>query len=465
MNRQSREQYKRLLRFLAVGIIVIVESLIFQFVWERYYSEGLWLQPFYARGNTVVVFVYAAFLVLFMYIYGGLKIGYFKSSNVIYSQALSGLCANAVMYFQITLLWRRLPDVMPIIWMTVLDIIFVAIVSWCFKYIFSRLFPPREMLMIYDEYSMDELLHKMNKRNDKFIIHEMIHVSDPEEKILQKIQEYREGGVVLGDLHSEFRNRILKYCYSESIRVYMTPKISDILVKGAETLHLFDTPLLLSRNYGLLIEQRFLKRIMDIILSIILIILTSPIMLITAISIKIYDKGPILFKQERLTYQGKRFNVLKFRSMVVEAEQDGVARLAQLNDERITPVGRVIRAVRIDELPQFFNILKGEMSLVGPRPERPEIAAEYEKEIPEFSYRLKVKAGLTGYAQIYGKYNTTAYDKLKLDLMYIENYSILSDFKLIFATFKILFIKESTEGIITDKVDVSEEIGNDEKNN
>ena len=136
--------------------------------------------------------------------------------------------------------------------------------------------------------------------------------------------------------------------------------------------------------------------------------------------------------------------------MIVNAEKDGVAVLASQHDSRITPVGKVIRATRLDELPQLYNILRGDMSLVGPRPERPEIMKKYEESIPEFSYRLKVKAGLTGYAQVYGKYNTTAYDKLKMDLMYIENYSLLLDIRLIFMTIKIMFMKESTEGFDRD---------------
>ena len=169
-------------------------------------------------------------------------------------------------------------------------------------------------------------------------------------------------------------------------------------------------------------------------------------MIVIALCIKLYDHGPVLYKQERLTKDGEPFMIYKFRSMTTHSEDAG-ARLAAKEDARITPVGRVIRAIHFDELPQIFNILKGDMSLVGPRPERPEIAAQYKREIPEFDYRLKVKAGLTGFAQVYGKYNTTPYDKLKLDLTYIENYSILLDFKLLFLTFKILFQKENTEGV------------------
>ncbi|WP_412694078.1 sugar transferase [Clostridium sp. AF21-20LB] len=169
--------------------------------------------------------------------------------------------------------------------------------------------------------------------------------------------------------------------------------------------------------------------------------------MIVGISIKVTDGGPVIYHQTRLTKNGKKFQIYKFRTMVQNAEADGKARLASEDDPRILPIGRLLRATRLDELPQIYNILKGDMSIVGPRPERPELAAELEKEIPEFSFRLQVKAGLTGYAQVYGKYNTTPYDKLKLDLTYIRNYSVLEDLKLIIMTPKIMLMKESTEGV------------------
>ncbi len=227
----------------------------------------------------------------------------------------------------------------------------------------------------------------------------------------------------------------------------MMPKISDVIIKGSDPMHLFDTPIFLTREYSLKVEQIFLKRCIDIIFGLLLAIITSPIMLITAICVWAYDRGPVLYKQTRCTIGGKEFKIMKFRSMRVDAEKDGVARLATKNDDRITPIGRFIRAVRIDELPQLFNILKGDMSFIGPRPERPEIIEQYMEDMPEFAFRMKVKAGLAGYAQVYGKYNTTPYDKLKLDLSYIENYSIWLDLKLMMLTLKILFSPDATEGV------------------
>ena len=219
-----------------------------------------------------------------------------------------------------------------------------------------------------------------------------------------------------------------------------------MILRGGDNMHLFDTPLVLCRNKGLSFEQRVMKRFFDIILSLIALVLFSPVFLIIALCIKLYDGGPVLYKQDRLTLNGKVFQVYKFRSMRMDSEENG-ARLAMKHDDRVTPIGRVLRNIHVDELPQLFNILKGEMTWIGPRPERPEIAEEYCKVIPEFSFRLKVKAGLTGYAQIYGKYNTTPYDKLKLDLYYIEQRSMLMDLRILLMTVKILFQKENTEGV------------------
>ena len=170
-------------------------------------------------------------------------------------------------------------------------------------------------------------------------------------------------------------------------------------------------------------------------------------MLLVAIAIKIQDGGDVFYKQVRLTKNEREFKIIKFRSMVMNAEKNTGVVLAKENDDRITPVGKFIRKVRFDELPQLINILNGDMSFVGPRPERPEIYDKICKNMPEFRYRLVVKAGLTGYAQVYGKYNTSLRDKLLLDLYYIENYSIIDDIKLILLTVKILFNKEATEGI------------------
>jgi exopolysaccharide biosynthesis polyprenyl glycosylphosphotransferase len=326
------------------------------------------------------------------------------------------------------------------------DIVWIGIWTAISQAFYTMLFPPRDMVLVSGDRSPEYILDKFASRPEKYNICKIMNISEGVEAIIEEIQK-RYDGVVLWDIPMKQRNQLLKFCYGHNIRVYLMPKISDVIIKGSTEMHIFDTPIYLTREYSLKFEERFAKRVIDLVCSLILFVIASPFMLITAILIKLYDGGPVLYKQTRCTIGGKEFKILKFRSMKVDAEKDGVARLAKKNDDRITPIGKFIRAVRIDELPQIINILKGDMSFVGPRPERPEIIKQYEDEMPEFVYRMRVKAGLAGYAQVYGKYNTTPYDKLKLDLAYIENYSVWLDIKIMLLTLKILLKPESTEGV------------------
>jgi exopolysaccharide biosynthesis polyprenyl glycosylphosphotransferase len=313
------------------------------------------------------------------------------------------------------------------------------------KLIYAALYPPRQMLLVCYDRDPDDMILKMSSRQDKYEICDIADLNEePLDAVCDMVKDYE--AVLIYDIPAYERNIILKRCFMECVRTYVTPKISDILLRGADNIHIFDTPLYLSRNKGLSGDQIIFKRLLDLIISIPIAVVFMPLFIIISLLIKIYDGGPILYKQPRLTIDGKVFNIYKFRSMRIDPEKDG-AQLAKKNDDRVTPVGKVLRACHFDEFPQLINIIKGDMSLVGPRPERPEIAKQYQQIIPEFDFRLKVKAGLTGYAQVYGKYNTTPYDKLKLDLTYIENYSIWLDVKLILLTFKILFQKDNTEGI------------------
>ena len=241
------------------------------------------------------------------------------------------------------------------------------------------------------------------------------------------------------------QKKIISYCYTQEKRTYLLPDITDIIINNSYSTQISDSPVIVSRNRGLTLDQLAIKRIFDIFVSAVGLIVASPFMLICAIAIKLDDGGPIFFKQNRITQNGKIFNILKFRSMIVDADKDG-GKKAENNDNRITRVGKVIRACRVDELPQLINVLRGDMSIVGPRPERIENVYEYSQKFPEFELRHRVKAGLTGFAQLYGKYNTTPEDKLYMDLMYIETYSLLTDLKLMILTIKVLFMKESTEG-------------------
>lgn len=440
---KNYEQYKRIVKFIFSIMILSVEMAVFWYIWLRFYNQKM-ETPYNRTGHWLMVAVYGILLVLFNTLYGGLKVGYLKTWNMIYSQTLAFLSANAMIYLQITLLTKCFQTMIPLLAMCSFEFLVICIWSFTSTRIYRLLYPPRKVLLIYGEHPVVSLMSKFHTRNDRFVVGEVVHISVGMKVIEDKIGKYE--GVVICDLPSHMRNVILKYCYKKSIRTYTTPKISDILIRSSESLHLFDTPLLLSRNNGLPFEQRVAKRGMDLVLSFTALIFLSPVFLITAAAIKLYDKGPVFYFQERCTKDGKVFRICKFRSMVEDAEKEGQSIPATEADPRITPIGKIIRGTRIDELPQIFNILKGDMSIVGPRPERVEHVELYTKQIPEFAYRMKVRGGLTGYAQVYGKYNTTAYDKLKLDLMYIQNYSLMMDVGIIFKTVKVLFMKESTEG-------------------
>jgi exopolysaccharide biosynthesis polyprenyl glycosylphosphotransferase len=440
----QREQFKRIIKFMSSLTVIAMQMSLYWIVWLYHYNSNIEL-PFFRKGNWLMVALYGVLLFFFVHIYGGLKVGYLRKGEIIYSQILGLFCVNAITYIQICLLDRHFVNAGPLFIITVLQIAVIVLWASFFQWIYSKMFPPRKMILIYGERPAFGLMNKIRTRDDKYNICETVNVKRGMEYVASRIQDY--DSVIIGDIPCQARNHILKYCFEHSIRTYILPKISDIMLRGADDINLFDSPLLLARNQGFTFEQKVLKRTMDIVLSLVGIILSSPLMLLTALAILIQDGAPVIHKQTRLTMGGKEFCVYKFRSMIKDAEKDGVARLSAEKDVRVTPVGKIIRRVRLDELPQLFNILKGDMSLVGPRPERPQIAAEYREYMPEFDYRLKVKGGLTGFAQIYGKYNTTPYDKLKLDLMYIENYSFRLDLKLIFMTVKILFMKESTEGV------------------
>jgi exopolysaccharide biosynthesis polyprenyl glycosylphosphotransferase len=270
--------------------------------------------------------------------------------------------------------------------------------------------------------------------------------------------------VLINDLPAHEEHMILKQCFDLDKRVYVLPKISDILIKSSDDLNIMDTPLYLCRNMGISKVEGAIKRFFDVLISGLALLILSPVLLVVAIAIKLEDHGPVFFRQERVTLNNRHFTILKFRSMIVDAEKDGRPHPAGERDPRITKVGCFIRETRIDELPQLINSLKGDMSIVGPRPERYEHVEMYTKDIPEFSFRSKVRGGLTGYAQVYGKYNTSALDKLKLDLMYITNFSILLDLQIILETLKIIFIKESTEGFSEGKIQEIQRTAVNEKN-
>lgn len=458
-----KETCKRTIILLWSLLGLAILTIMYAYVWTQvYHGRLVWHVKLYFKGHLLMVFVYLVLLFFFSSTFGGLKIGYLKPWDVFFSQVFSIILTGIISYLQISLMEIRLVKCVPFIEMAAVQIAFAGLWTFLGNGLYRRFFPPRKLLLVYGDHPIDDIQAKFATRKDKYNITNLMYMGEDENTLNDEMISDKYDGVVLWDVPATRRNKMLKYLYARNVRVYMMPKISDVIIKGSDPLHLFDTPIFLTREYTLKVEQRFAKRCIDILCSLVLAVIASPIMLITAIIIKCYDGGPVLYKQIRCTEGGREFKIMKFRSMKVDAEKDGVARLATKNDSRITPIGKFIRACRIDELPQLFNILKGDMSFIGPRPERPEIIKQYMEDMPEFAFRMKVKAGLAGYAQVYGKYNTTPYDKLKLDLSYIENYSVWLDIKLMMLTLKILFSPEATEGVDATQTTAAKAVNNDE---
>jgi len=440
MDRRKLDAVKGTIFNIESALELILLTVVYYLVWKHYYHS------YYEIGNGkyILLGVYAALVLLIFDNLDGFQFGKLRRLELALSQWIALGIVNVVTYLQLCLIENRITSVLPMLVVMGVDLVISAVCIFAFTAVYHKIYAPHNMIMVYGTENAVGLMFKMDSWRDKYKVKKVISVDVGLDAICEEIKNY--DSVILNDLHGKMRSDLMKFCYSNQIRVYIAPKITDIMLRGAKSISTFDTPLLLIRGAGLTAGQRFIKRLFDIALCLVAMIFALPIMLIVAIAIKIEDGGPVFYTQKRATIGGKEFDILKFRSMIVDAEKAGLSIPATGNDPRITKVGRVIRATRIDELPQILNILKGDMSVVGPRPERLEHVKEYSKEIPEFEYRLKVKGGLTGYAQIYGKYNTSAYDKLRLDMLYIENYSLALDIKLILMTLRIMLQKESTEG-------------------
>lgn len=435
---------KSFLKLALVIVLILVQGFIFVNTWVHSYNVLLRF-PYILKGNVFLMAVYMVLSYIFMVLFDCNNLSEQRPAYLIFSEFLSIIFCNIIVYLVIIIPAAALGlmPIIPIINMTIFDFVVIVIWALCVNSIFKRISPPKEVLLITSQNSIDEIVAKFSKRNDLYIITGKI-VFDYKniDNIYNKCNSF--DNILIGDITSEARNDIIKHCFNNSRNIYVIPKISDILLKYSEDILVFDTPLYLSTNFGLSIEVKFFKRLVDIIISLLVLIVFSPIWLIIALMIKIEDGGPVLFVQERVTIDNRLFNIIKFRSMKVSDNNEVLPTLEE--DERVTRVGKFIRKYHLDEIPQLINILVGDMSLVGPRPERKEHVELYTKEISEFQYRSKVKSGLTGLAQIYGKYNTSAIDKLKLDLIYIKKCGFIFDLELLLRTLKVLIMKENTEG-------------------
>lgn len=430
---------------LLMTLFIILQSAAFYFVWEGFINHEL-QKAYMFKGNVLMIVLYAAFVYFIYKSLDGLRVSVNGVYALVISHGISGIIADIMSCILLIIMFRGFEVFFIKPLLLLLGVNYVVSFLWILisKLVLKKIGSRNCILFYYNE-DPEYLRQKFEERPDQFRILKSVKVSSPEE-----IEAEFEDGIdsaIIAYMPSDFRNEILKICFRRDIEVIINPKVSDVLIRGATELNVLDRPLFILETANSNVFQNFVKRAFDIVFSGLALVLISPILLVTALAIKIEDHGPVFYKQKRCTLGGREFEIFKFRSMIVNAEKNNKAVLAAKNDSRITKVGRFIRATRIDELPQLINIIKGDMSVVGPRPERKALIEQYTDVVEAFPYRMKVKAGLTGYAQLMGKYNSNPYNKLLFDLMYVQKFSLLLDLRLILLTLKIVFMKESTEGV------------------
>lgn len=432
---------KALLRVVkSLNIVLMV--LPFVLAWFAMYDKAQRAEvP--AQTEVLLLITISALYILFGRIYDAFLLDVGRIHEVVYSQMLAAFVTDCFTLVIVWMIMGALPALLPFLAILPAQLALSTLWSLCAHRWYFAHFPAKRTLIITGDQDEASQFTSMNGFAKKF---KLVSVLSTDELLAQP--DILDSIDVIFLLHTQNAWAIMQLCAFRGITLYRMPYISEIIASRAKSVTLFHTPLLRMDGYSPRLSYVVLKRIADVLFSSLALILLSPIMLIVAAAIKLCDGGPVFYRQERLTQGERPFYILKFRSMRVNAEKDGVARLSTGEaDPRITPVGRWIRKLRLDELPQLINILKGDMSIVGPRPERPELTEEYAKVLPEFKLRLLAKAGLTGYAQVYGKYNTPPEDKLRMDLLYILRPSLVEDLHIMLATVKILFVPESTEGV------------------
>ena len=435
---------KRITNITRVALILFNVGL-FALVWVSYYNDYAW-RTHKIRGIIISIL---AFYILYHWLaklYRGFAIASSTVEETVLSQFISFGISDLILYISSVLLHRDRVNVLPGAFIVVCQLVGTTLIVWLSKrYILSHVQPASTLLVcgLDAKGQMTQFKRQVEEKLPHLFSLDHVVAEDRLEEIQSKIDGIDT--VMLMGVSAQSRDALIHLCLAHRKTFYFVPDFIDIICQGCEVANYLDTPML---KYDYTYSQQrnlIIKRVCDIVLSAFFLVVLSPVFLVAAIAIKLEDHGPVFYFQDRVTLDGRVFRIVKFRSMIVDAEVHG-AKPATQDDPRITKVGRILRKYRIDEMPQFMNVLLGQMSLVGPRPERTLHETLYEQQLPDFKYRLRVKSGLTGYAQVYGKYNTPPEDKLKMDMLYIENQSLLLDFQLILLTIKIMFKSEATEG-------------------
>ena len=440
-----KEQLRQCANLIVLLFKIIVYFLIF-WTFYRLFAIKNWQLLSISRTAAVTSLSYVISGYLFIKIYGSYDIGKRKSKPIVISLSLAAFMTNLVAYVMLMVMNTNrdnnasftLEQPWLLLVICAIQILIILFAVYGGNWVYFKIYDPEKCLIITSsQQSLNEISRSVKKYKLQFKICRNIDYRN--ESLREIIPKYDT--IFVYDVPIMERTQIVEFCYQNMKNVYINPEMADVVELNAHHVMLDDVSLFELSSMGLTAEQKFIKRAFDIIIAALSLVITFPVVIIAAIAIKIEDGGNIVFKQNRATRGGKIFSVYKLRTMKENSDNY----LSVVDDERITKVGKVLRRFRIDEIPQFLNVIKGDMSVVGPRPEMLANIFNYTNALPEFEYRLRVKAGITGYAQIAGKYNTLPKDKLVLDLMYIEEYSLWLDIKLIFQTLIVIFKKDSTE--------------------
>lgn len=376
-------------------------------------------------------------------LYNGFKSGNIRVQEIITAQVLSLLWGCSAGWIICCTSRHRIVGLRSFVLLLVADLAVASLWAYIMDKVYMKLHRPRRVLLICPEQDRGWLVRKLSEKKNKFRVTAIEDAGTVIERLSSR--KASVSALVLYGIEGEKKSEIITWCVEHKLRIYVVPTIADIQLRSMRAVHLLDMPMVMYEEMELHRVELGLKRLCDILFSALALLLLSPLLIMVSLAIHLEDGGPVFFTQERCTKDGRIFRIIKFRSMIVDADRFGTKPVTD-DDVRITKVGKRIRQYRIDELPQLVNIFRGDMSLVGPRPERYEFYETYTKEVPEFRLRSRMRGGLTGYAQVYGKYNTTPRDKLALDLIYIENWSLMLDLKILFLTIQVCLKKESTEG-------------------
>lgn len=404
----------------------------------------------YERARIYILIGFILLNILFgIYILYNKKIMDFIYLTII-TQFLMGLVIMAMTFFG---RWFAFPRTIILISFLVSTIILIAWRSIVFK-MYEKIDGTKKVMVVgSEEACLAAVRNFESSKNNRHAVKSVVidNFYDNISKHMDQVDI-----VYLADKIDESEKiEIYDLLISQNKKLFLNTSFENLVLVNPNIMSIEDESVIEASDFSISPEDDMIKRLIDVVASLAMLILASPIIVVTAILVKATSKGPVFYKQIRITKNQKEFGILKFRTMSATAEKDSGPVLAAANDARVTKIGKYLRALRIDELPQLFNVLTGDMSLVGPRPERPFFVEQFQEQNRYYYLRHNVRAGITGYAQVYGKYATDFNSKLNFDLVYIKKYSFILDVKIMLQTIKILFDKVSSEGVSDEKPEIS----------